>query len=1109
MPKSSPSVFVRELVRQFTNSPEFTAINRLPMRPHVVPFPTVDAARAAVPRPEPKIMQPEDIADLERLSRVPTPASLSEESPSPWELNLDGVWQFQLVPSIDDLPAILDEYPEVTPRIRDDRWRPIHVPGAWTLDQLNWGLISNGEPTDLPAYTNVMMPFDDEPPAIPEQNPVATYARTVVIPRDWKSRRTVLRIGAVESLCVVFVNDTFVGAGTDSRLPQEFDLTNAVTPGRKATIRIVVPKWSAQTWVEDQDQWWHGGIQRSVTLYSTAPTYLAQPALRPDLSKGTDGTWTGHLRGSVRIEGNARLVEGWQLQLSVEHATGRPRRLAQTTLSPQAWNASDETSRVVSGMFINPGVVDVDLEVLNVEPWSHESPQLYRVICELINPEGDTVEVTAWMTGFRSVVVQDRQLLINGEPVEIHGVNIHEHDPLFGRNVTRELTATDLKLMKQANLNAVRAAHYPHDEHLAELCDRYGLYLVDEANIESHGRQHSLCLDTRFTGAFIDRVKRMVERDILHPSIIIWSLGNEAGDGAVHEAAAAHIRALDPSRLVQYEGPLMHDLFAEARATDIICPMYRSVEEIIEWAERTGTSESTETRPLILCEYSHAMGNSNGGLVDYWQAVRSHDGLQGGFIWEWLEHGIPRRTDLEMKTAEPTRRRRPTSRPYLTGPSGQPDWAYGGDFGETLHDSNFICDGLVSGNRELHPAMSEVAWVGQPVSTTLSGTKLTVENRRWFTSTADLSGFWYIQVDGVETHSGVFSLAPIAPRETATVDLAKEFRDIETDPGTDVHLYVCWKQRSARSKQPTKAPKKMPLWGSNTQVVAWDQHQVSTTPATPVGPDFKINSNRTQELAHRWEPTVFRALTDNDGLKVGWMSALSNKYNEWVEQLQLDQLEWNRVSEWDAELSTTSTYELIHPDGTTLVTMNHEATTTDTGWVKMHWAFDVQTADLPRLGVQWVLPAKFELLDWFGAGPWEDYPDRSAGAVIARHSSTVGEQYVNYAMPQEHGRHGATRWVRLTRPRGHQSPRSQLMLVANGTAPEALFSFSARHHSDEDLWSATHTSDLTPLDAPSATYLNIDIFQRGLGTASCGPDTTEDHQLKPGKYELNLWLAMN
>lgn len=1064
---------------EWWSDPELTSWNRLPMRPPLVAFPDVASARSVDP------------------------------AMSPWWRSLDGTWQFTGFTRPEDVSAqsLLGHDAEAAEAGTPDR---MEVPGAWTLQGFS-----------APHYTNVVMPFSGEPPSVPELNPTGVYVQRVTIPKDWLGRRVVLRVGASESVVVAFVDGVAVGSGTDSRLPSEFDLTPHVRAGRRATIALVVIRWSAQTWVEDQDQWWHGGLQRSVSLHSTAPDHLArvelipglEPSLRPRRRTGgrdgasSSGTSPSAATGSASSTGTLDVridVAGPAISTSSDSLDGPPPATVEVTVETErgrflagtgrldvpVWNAASEITQLVSAMYVQPGSIRARLEVPNVEAWSAESPKRYRVTVVLRGSDGEVIEATAQPTGFRSVEVLDRQLLVNGEPVMLHGVNHHEHDPDRGRAVSSELTRTDLCLMKAHNLNAVRASHYPHDEHFYDLCDELGLYVVDEANVESHGRQDSLCHDPRYAATIVERVERMVRRDLNHPSILVWSLGNESGYGAPHDAAAAFVRRHDPSRPIQYEGPFMHDLRADAPVSDIVCPMYAPIDDIVERANWSGD----DRRPLILCEYSHAMGNSNGSLGDYWDAFRSTRGLQGGFIWEWLDHGIP----LPGRSVTPLGARQP-----------EPVWGYGGDFGagpdgERPNDGNFICDGLVSADRVPHPAMAEVAHVGRPVQLEVRDAargRLRLTNVRHFVDTADLRCSWELLVDGAVAERGDLDVVPIAPGGIASARVG--FRRSSLRDAAEAFVTLRWHQRRATP------------WARAGHVVGTEQFQVPIE-AESRGASAAARSDRARLAAGTavrseppaelvWVPTLTRALTDNDAIQTSWMRPLSERLNRWSELGVLD-ARWAPGSQRRRRQSgaqvVTSSGELV-PSGSAGPVPVHvrELVGSDDGWghVSVTIALASELADLPRIGVGAVLPGSFDGLEWFGDGPHESYPDRRRSAVVGRWRSTVAGQYVPYAFPQEHGHHTGLRWLALRESEG--TPRAGLLVVADG---DGVLGFSARHHSDADLFAATHTDEL-PHDG-ALTYLSIDAGQRGLGTGSCGPDALDRYRLAPRRHRIGFWL---
>lgn len=1075
--------------------PTVTALNRLPMRGTGVFTDQADQARA-------------------KLS--------DRTATDDWSVDLDGTWDFLLVARPQDVSV------EMVAETTDRKsvagggspldWSKIAVPGAWTLQGPD--VSGDGHRSfEPPHYTNVVMPFREDPPGFPDANPTGVYRRKISVPRGWKGRRTILRVGAAESVSQVFVNGEFVGGGTDSRLPSEFDLTDFVTPGRRADLAIVVTKWSAHTWVEDQDQWWHGGIQRSISLHSVPTSSFAQVKLLPGLDDA-DGT----LSLETRLVGPVVREPGWTVELSVEartKANRTPRTLASTgQLDVPVWDDTSEAASLLSGMFVEPGVVRADLRIAEIAPWSHEQPNLYRSLLVLRDPQSRVVQVHASLTGFRSVRIAGNELLINDRPILLHGVNIHEHSPETGRAVTAEQTRADLELMKAHNLNAVRAAHYPHDEHLAELCDELGLYLVDEANVESHGRQTSLCHDPRFMHTMVERVQRMAERDQHHPSVIIWSLGNESGYGAPHDAAAAWLRRYDPTRPVQYEGPFMHDLYAEAPVSDVVCPMYSSIEDITAWAK----AGRDDRRPLILCEYSHAMGNSNGSLSDYWHAFETTPGLQGGFIWEWVDHGLK----LFGPDGE-----------LLRGPVGTPSWGYGGDFGDTPNDSNFVCDGLVSADRVPGPAMAEVHHLGRPVVARLAHRvgqgrpKLAIRNRRWFTDTSDLRTTWELVVDGDVVGFGDLEVQPIAARSEVVVALPFRPKALaNVDAGAEVHLNLIFALRRRND------------WASGGHVVGIEQLAIPRgevdpadesgrtldAPATESASGGAKSAASTQArgasesagspvdlAAIPWRPTVFRALTDNDGLRQGWMRGLVGNLARWVDDQGLDRTEWNpgreRVRVLDPPhgdmTEVVQSGELVAGNGS-VVKVRRALSQMSDRWTRLdaEMRLPSELADVPRVGFEFELSdgAPWTNVEWFGDGPHETYSDRRAASRVGRWRTSIDEMYQDHAVPQEYGHRTGLRWVALTRA-GSGRRREGLLIVAETQDQGRRPGFSVRRHSDGELWSALHSHDLTPSQAASTTYLYLDIAQRGVGTESCGPDTLEEYRIRPGRHRLRVWIC--
>ncbi|MFL5709725.1 MAG: glycoside hydrolase family 2 TIM barrel-domain containing protein, partial [Chloroflexota bacterium] len=676
--------------------------------------------------------RPWTLPEVTGIGRLPMHSVVHQE-----RRELDGRWRFQLLRSPNDQPG--------------EEWSEADVPGLWTMAG-TW---------DTPHYTNVQMPFAGLPPEIPPLNPTGVYEREFEVPAAWREdgRRVVLHVGAAESVLIVEVDGEEIGVAKDSHLASEFDLTGRLGAGSH-TLRLTVVKWSDATYVEDQDQWWHGGITRSVFLYSTRDVHLADVRVDAGLEGSDLSTGTLDLTVAVGFPGR-ELPPGWTVEAELE---GTGERLSadassvdRTTL--QGWTREiqdvmythaagllppedDELWQRVHAGMAPPldGLVTWHVELPNVRRWSAEGPNLYPLHVTLRAPDGEVAEAVTIGVGFRKVEIEGLDLLINGERVYIRGVNRHDFDQHTGRVLTRDSMRDDLIVMKQFGFNAVRTSHYPNDPAFLELTDELGLYVIDEADIESHAFQSTLCDDHRYLSQWVDRVSRMAQRDKNHASVILWSLGNESGHGTNHEAAAAWLRRYDPSRPLHYEGAIRYDWASDQGISDLTCPMYPPISTIVGHA-RSGL----QRHPLIMCEFSHAMGNSNGTLAEYWDAIESTPGLQGGFIWEFWDHGLVQKL-----------------------PDGRTRWAYGGDFGEQPHDGNFVCDGMVWPDRRPKPAMWEHKRLAAPVRIGGAGEdllagRIDVENHQHFSDLGWLRARYSLTVDGGEIAGDAFELPPIRP----------------------------------------------------------------------------------------------------------------------------------------------------------------------------------------------------------------------------------------------------------------------------------------------------------------------------------------------------------
>jgi beta-galactosidase len=1031
-------------------APECVSINRVPMRSTAYPFPTEESA-------------------LQRDRDV-----------SPWFRSLNGQWHFKMADRPENLSSA--DVAIETDRTGFDK---VEVPGNWTLQGYGH-----------PHYTNVQMPFSDEPPFVPEENPTGVYSREFVVPQDWSGRRVVIHFGGAESVLYVYVNGCAVGLGKDSRLPSEFDISSFVKFGEPNLIVAIVVKWSDATFIEDQDQWWMGGLHREVYLYSTAPVYIVDLFAVGDLEN--DYT-NGRLKITTKVCFPRQPEEGWSVRAQLFDPNGK------------AVFAEPLVSSVRVGPHGTLGRLQAQFNELLEKPllWSADLPNLYTVLVTLVDPAGQAIESTATRIGFRSVEVRDRNLLINGKRVLIKGVNRHDHHETKGKALDRETMRLDALTMKRFNFNAVRTSHYPNDPYWLDLCDELGLYVVDEANLESHAYYHQVALDRRYASAFLDRALRMVERDKNHASIILWSLGNETRYSPSHDAMAGWIRGYDPSRPIHFEPGIWIQYMDDQptrkpydlgyRVTDVVCPMYSQISTLIEWA--TDESHPDRNRPLILCEYSHAMGNSNGSLADYWDAFETYPGLQGGFIWEWIDHGLKQKT--------------PDGKDYY--------WAYGGDFGDTPNDLNFVCDGLVWPDRTPHPGLFEFQHLAQPVkvlSFDADSGVLKIKNKQDFTTPAWLHGKWDLKVNGRVIAQGELPSLNTPPQ--AIEELAFPLPSFTIEPDEEAFLNF---QFTAAEETP---------WCAKGYLLAWDQLSIPATlgthaPAsqdeqTSFGPlsleqndgQITVGNDALRLVADqetgtisslRWnneellvrgpQLQVWRGPTDNDGIK-GWTGQDSKALGRWL-AAGFDQITIKPVvveSRQDEHGAVHLHFEHVASCQASEKAIVHQQAYTilPHGEVLVENTFVVDEAlpELPRLGVSLVLKAGLDKLTWFGRGPEETYSDRKRGSIVDIFESTVEKQYVPYILPQEHSNHTDTRWLTL------ENQESGLRVEAQGN-----LDFSASHFTAHDLFAASHTYDLKPREE---VILNLDYAQSGLGTNSCGPGVLDRYQIKPGTYHWSYTL---
>ena len=1028
-------------------SPELVQVNRLPARATFTAFPDAETARTA------------------------------EREASPWFLSLDGEWQAHLART----PRAAFDWLRQEEATREAA-RPIRVPGHWQLQGF-W---------DRPHYTNIEMPFDLEAPHVPEQNPTCVYRRAFAVPAEWRGLRVVLHFGGADNTLVVYLNGKFVGLSKDSRSPAEFDVTSHVrSDGADNDLVAVVIKWSGTSWIEDQDHWWLSGLHREVFVCATRPIYLADVQVRAGLA---DDYRTGTLEVFVPISFPGLAEPCCRVEAQLYDPAGK-------AVLRRALTGEIDASRKSYQRWPGPAARLVTT-LPRVKAWCAEQPHLYTLVVTLATPAG--TESTSVQVGFRRVEIRDRALLVNGRRVLIKGVNRHDHDDEGGKAVPREQMLQDVLTMKRFNVNAVRTSHYPNDPYFLDLCDRHGLYVLDEANIEAHAEHNLICRDPRFAPAFLDHMMNMVGRDRNHPCVYAWSLGNESGYGPNHDLIAAWTRRADPTRPLHYEGaisrvqskfhwdtdPKRPVTWDDGRAvTDFVCPMHMSLDEMVTWRK-----ESRDPRPMIVCEFSHAMGNGNGCLGEFYDAFQNTPGLQGGFIWQWIDHG------LKQRAAD-----------------GTEYWAYGGDFGDGPNDANFLCGGLVWPDRTPHSGLYELKRLAQPVGIEAADARargLRITNKQDFTTLAWLLGTWTLEVNGVVQQSGKLPTLRTPPGASEVVRLP--YHRPVAQPDDECFLTIRFAARAATpwcdaGHEVAAGQAAVPM--TRRRAGARRRERGAVVEHSGDAVVVRVHAGELEAALSRAEGTftslrcagrellqvgprlnVWRAPVDNDGIKA-WSGQEHKPLGRWLKAGLNDLRRTLKTFSVQPAAGGKVAAEIVHWVAAAAGGIEHRETLTfapDGSVLCQHVVtVDETLPDLPRLGVSLALSPNLTCLTWFGRGPHESYPDRKRGALVSRYESTVAQQYVPYIVPQDHGNHSDTRWFTLTDAAGV----GLRFEAVNGE----LFEFSASHYHPDDLFRAAHTHEIQPRPEVLVT---IDHRQRGLGSASCGPDTLPEYQIPPGTYRF-------
>jgi beta-galactosidase len=967
---------------------------------------------------------------------------------SPWYMNLNGKWKFFFVedPSKRPVDFFKEDY-------NASDWKEIDVPSNWEVQ--GYG---------MPIYVNTTYEwtYKPDPPHVPHDiNPVGSYRLNFDLPKNWENRQVFLHFGSAKSSLYLWINGKQVGFSEDGKTPAEFNITPYIRNG-KNLIAVQMFRWSAGSFLECQDMWRISGIERGVFLFSTPAVHI-----RDYFCQG--GLMNNYTDGKLNIDVT---VHNYQESKNANLVVKARLYSKEDLNKPIA-----ELSAPIDVAAKNEGIVKLEKNLPGIKSWTAETPVLYTLVISLEEKSGKTLETVSCKTGFRTSEIKYGLLLINGQAIKIKGVNRHEHDEKTGHILSEEGMLKDIQLMKQFNINAVRTCHYPNDERWYDLCDEYGLYVIDEANIESHGMGYepsrTLGNNPDFMIMHLDRTMNLVERDKNHPSVIIWSLGNEAGNGVNFEATYDWIKKRDQSRPVQYERAEL------GRNTDIYCPMYARIPDMEHYAMYL------QKRPLIQCEYSHAMGNSSGNIQDYWDMIDRYDQLQGGLIWDWVDQGFA-----------------------ATTADGRKYWKFGGDYGHfrVTTDYNFCTNGLVFPDRSIHPGLWEVKKAYQNISFKLvdfTNARIELKNKFYFTNLNNFNFEWQIVSQGKTVASGVTNCPDLAPQTKGTIDI--DLGKIEKKAGEEYFLNLTIVTRNDEpllGKEHILASEQftLPLIEVSQSVSALipalglteDESQASLS-----GPQFALVFDKKRGIISTYtfegvslmkegpSPDFWRAPTDNDlGNRLNlrckvWRHAGRDRLVTSVEvkRLNAGQVTIKVENKMDSVQSVFTSIYNISGDGQVKVE-NKLTPSTD------------KLPEIPRLGMNFLIPAGFEQLEWYGKGPQENYVDRNHSAYVGQYSSTVDGQFTTYMAPQENGNKTDTRWMVLRNALGAG-------IMFEGLP---LFGFSALHHTAEDM-SIELQGRKHFIDIPTRDFVSvyIDYKQMGLGSDDSWGSKTHSQYCIPAK----------
>ncbi len=964
--------------------------------------------------------------------------------------SLNGKWKFAWAPVPEKAPS---EFYKVD--YQDGSWDEINVPGNWELQGYGTAI-----------YTNVRYPFPVNPPFLPkDDNPTGCYRTVFETPKGWEDMQINLHFGGVTSAFYVWINGQKVGYSQGSRLPSEFDITPYLKKG-KNSLAVKVYRWSDGSYLEDQDHWRLSGIHRDVYL-AAAPKFQIYDFFVK--TKFNAHYTQAELQVHTKVKGfGVENPKGWSVEGQLYDKQGKPvldevMSIETNRLTRRPWPQRDKVP-----------FADLKATVKKPKMWSAEFPNLYTLVLNLKDDDGKVIESRSCKVGFREVKIVDGELFVNGKSVLLYGVNRHDHSQTGGKVISDQEMLNDVLLLKQFNFNAVRTSHYPNNSKWLELCDEYGIYLIDEANLETHGVGGWLSNDAQWHNSFVERGIRMVERDKNHPSVIFWSLGNESGYGPNHAAMGAWIKDYDDTRYIHYEGAQSNYGKLDPPGVDMISRMYTPIDRMVSWA-----NHPVDNRPVLWCEYAHAMGNSLGSFYKFWDAIRANKRMIGAFIWDWTDQGI-----------------------LQTDANGKKYWAYGGDFGDKINSGNFCINGVIAADQTAKPVTWEVKKIHQPVVMTaakLLRGDIRITNWHHFTDLSIYDISWELAENGKIIQNGIIEALDIKPTETKRVNIPFEKPTLK--PGAEYFLKVIFKTNKDNS------------WAEKGHIVAWEQFKipfnVASVPLADIsgfgnvdatenensivvtGDEFEIGISKSEGLFSSYKlngkeiisaplvPNFWRPPTDND---IG--SGSPRRMGVWKEagkERIVKSVNLVKISDKVVRISVETILEKVNSSLSTSYTVYGN------GEVLVNYSFvsGGGLPNIPRVGMQMQITDDFDNLEWYGPGPHPSYWDRNLGSTVGDYTKSVKKDFYQYVRPQESNNHWNTRWAKLTNGSG-----DGIIISA-----ENLLNFSAWPYTMDDIEKAKHINELPDRNIIT---LNIDYLQQGVG----GDDSWSQNALPHPEFRI-------